>query len=158
MAKDHGLGVGINHFSHALTASERYRGHLVIMANETQGGVAHHIYWLTAAETGYIGLAIYVALLARVALLAGWRGYAATGPEANLLIGFFFGFISLYLSGFLEWAMRITPVTYLFYLNCGVCVALAQRIGKQSTTIAHRARRAAAPLVWKNNQAAFQQS
>ena len=125
MAKDRWLGVGLNNFSRVLTDTPEYREHFSVMANETQAGVAHHIYWLTAAEIGFSGLAIFLILIGRLALIAAWHGLRSGSFEGNLLIGLFFGFMALHLSGFLEWAMRITPVTYLFYINCGICVGLA---------------------------------
>jgi O-antigen ligase len=118
---DHPLGVGLNNFSYVLTSQQKYREHFRAMANEEQAGVAHHIYWLTAAEMGYIGLLLYLAIIVRF----GWAALAGAlrwkTPEATLVFGVFLGLIALQASGFYEWAFRVTPVTQLF----GISAALA---------------------------------
>lgn len=132
MAHDHLFGVGLNNFSHVLTNISEYRQHIVVMAGEQQAGVAHHIYWLTAAEMGYPGLVVFVIVIGRFVWLAGrcaWRG--GRSLEGLLLSGFFLGFCALHAVGFLEWTLRITPVSYLFTVSLGICVAFAEVVQQQ---------------------------
>jgi hypothetical protein len=127
MAADHWLGVGPNNFSLALTTNERYRRNIRVTANEAQAGVAHHIYWLTAAEFGYPSLILYVLFQLRF-LGRAVRGAFARSREGLLLGGLAVGLATLHLSGFLEWGLRITPVTYQFSLCAGLVVALAEQV------------------------------
>ena len=131
MVRDHKLGVGINNFSYVLTHTPKYRAHIKVMRYEKQAGVVHHIYWLTAAETGYLGLAVFVIMIARFAWRAGWYGWHSRSLQGILLVALFLGFCTLHASGFLEWAARISPVTYLFAITAGISVGFADIIESQ---------------------------
>lgn len=132
MAKDHLFGVGLNSFSYVLTNEERYNGHIKVMANEEQAGVAHHIYRLTAAEMGYPGLFFFVLVWLGFWIRPLWVGRRQRGLQATLLLGFPVGFQALYLIGFLEWAFRLTPVIYLYAIQAGVASALAEAVEAES--------------------------
>jgi hypothetical protein len=127
MASDHALGIGLNNFSHVLTREGRYRAHITVMGNEEHAGVAHHIYWLTAAEMGYGGLVAFLLWMATFTVKAFWHGLRARTPEGTLLGGFFLGLCALHAVGLLEWVFRLTPVLYLFGVVAGTVVAFADR-------------------------------
>lgn len=133
MAGDHLLGVGLNNFSHALTRTGRYRNHLTVMENEEQAGVVHHIYYLTAAEMGYVGLALFLLIMARFTWLTGRHGILGRGPEGAIVGGFFLGLCALHLTGLLEWVFRLTPVLYQFAIVCGCAVAFVDRNGREDS-------------------------
>ena len=124
MAREHLLGVGLNNFSHVLTATPRYREGLVILAGEPQGGVVHHIYRLMAAELGYLGLLVFLMTVGRFWGTAVHRGFSSRSRAGTLLVALALGSTTLHLSGLLEWTLRITPVTYMFMIVCGLTVAL----------------------------------
>jgi hypothetical protein len=126
MARDHWLGIGLNNFSHVLTRTPAYREHITVMENEEASGVAHHIYKLTAAEVGYVGLALFLWLMGRFTLLVGWGGLRVRSVDGALIYGVFLGICTLHASGLLEWTFRTTPVLYLFGVLIGVGVALAR--------------------------------
>jgi O-antigen ligase len=121
-------GVGLNNFSRVLTVETKYNSHIVVMANEEQAGVAHHIYLLTGAEMGYTGLFLYLLCMGRFWFLALYYGLRFRTVESVYLIGFFIGFGCFHVVGFLEWAFRISPVTYFVAVNSGVIAALAERV------------------------------
>ncbi len=127
MAQDHSLGVGLNNFSLVLSNDERYREGIVVMANEEQAGVCHHIYWLTAAELGYGGLGLFVVIMLRFSLRALATGWSGRSLEHQLAWGVWFGLGALHCSGFLEWCFRVTCVTDMFVICCGLAVALGER-------------------------------
>ncbi len=131
MVRDHKFGVGINNFSYVLTHTPKYRAHIKVMRYEKQAGVVHHIYWLTAAETGYLGLAVFLIVIARFAWRAGRCGWRSRSLQGILLIALALGFCTLHASGFLEWAARISPVTYLFAITAGISVGFADAIENQ---------------------------
>jgi O-antigen ligase len=126
MAHDNIFGVGLNNFSHVLTITPKYNEHIEVMKNEEQAGVAHHIYLLTAAEMGYAGLLVFLVIIARFVFIAFRFFRSSKSIEGSLAFGIGLGFCALHASGFLEWALRITPVTYMFTIICGVLVSIAK--------------------------------
>lgn len=128
MAQDRLTGVGLNSFSHVLTRESRYNSHIVVMANEEQSGVAHHIYLLTAAETGWFGLALCLIVLLRFWLLALWGGLAGRRLHSLLLFALAVGLGAVHLLGFLEWALRISPVCYQLTLVSALAVSLRKGV------------------------------
>lgn len=124
MAIDNTFGVGLNNFSRALTETPEYRDHLEVMKHEEQGGVVHHIYWLTAAELGYPGLFLFVLLLLRIA----WKTFRLIPhleTEYKMIAwGTLIGFCCLHTSGFVEWAFRITPVFYMFAITSAIAMGI----------------------------------
>jgi hypothetical protein len=125
MADDHLFGVGLNNFSHVLSTRDRYRAHIAVMQGEEQSGVAHHIYYLTAAEMGYVGLGAFLLWLGGFMTRALWHGLRGRTPEAALLGAFLLGMGALHAVGLLEWVFRLSPVLYLFGVVAGATVAFA---------------------------------
>lgn len=123
MAADHVLGVGLNNFSRVLSDEARYRSHVSVLASEEEAGVAHHIYLLTAAETGYLGLAAFILVMVSLTLRAAWHGLRASDTEAALVGGFLVGICALHVVGSLEWVFRLSPVLYLFAVVAAAAVA-----------------------------------
>jgi O-antigen ligase len=126
MMQDHFLGVGLNNFSKAMTDREEYQKFVVVMANEEQAGVCHHIYRLMGAETGVIGLTIFIIIMLRFTWTGIWNFFKSNGPAAALGLGISSGFLALHLSGFFEWAFRLTPVMALFAILSAFSATLDQ--------------------------------
>jgi hypothetical protein len=112
MLAEHPMGVGMNMYSWEIRTDYGPR----LGLPESEAGVAHHIYWLTVAECGYLGLLAYLLLLAVVfvpsvrAVVSGrrdFRGQLAMGCVAGLFV--------MYLQGSLEWIARQTAQSYLFW-------------------------------------------
>ena len=127
MLADHFFGVGLNNFSDVLSKEQRYREHIVVMKTEEQAGVAHHIYLLTAAEMGRIGLAVYLVIIFRFMWMALWGALRGRSVENGLLWGLFLGAAALHLVGLKEWALRVTPPTYMFAITSGLIAAWSSR-------------------------------
>jgi len=129
MAAEHPLGVGINNFSDVLTMNSHYNGHIEVMAAEIengQGGVAHHIYKLTAAETGRYGLVFFLLVLGRfliAGLAAGWRG--RKGLYGFQAWGLVIGSVAMHIIGNMEWSLRVTTVSSMFACVCGSIVGFS---------------------------------
>lgn len=113
MLDERPLGVGLNMYSWEIQTVYGPR----LALPESEAGVAHHIYWLTVAEGGYLGIFAYALLLAVVlwasvrALAAGWRDY-----RGQLAAGCVAGLSVMYSQGVLEWIARQTVQSYLFWL------------------------------------------
>ncbi|MBP9947276.1 MAG: O-antigen ligase family protein [Vicinamibacteria bacterium] len=131
MARDHRFGVGLNNFSKALTDNDGYRAHLVVMKNEEQGGVAHHIYLLTAAEMGWSALAFFLLVLGRfwwIPIIAGLR---TRGFDGGLQLSVAFGMTALHAQGFFEWGFRVTPIACQFLILAAAGMAQARGLRKR---------------------------
>jgi hypothetical protein len=127
MMIDHFFGVGLNNFTEVLSSESRYREHIVVMKNEEKAGVAHHIYLLTGAEMGRIGLAVYLIVIFRF-MWMGIRGFlAGRSVENGLIFGLLLGAVALHLVGLKEWALRITPPTYMFAITSALMAAWSVR-------------------------------
>ncbi|MEW6754361.1 MAG: O-antigen ligase family protein [Candidatus Latescibacterota bacterium] len=127
MLERYPLGVGLNNFSRVLTAEPDLRAHFVAMVNEDPAGVVHHIYWLMLAETGHLGLALFLIVQVRFAWVALREGVRGRTLEALLLLGLFIGFAATAAVGLLEWTLRISPVAYLYMVSAGVVAAWGHR-------------------------------
>ncbi|MCB9799661.1 MAG: O-antigen ligase family protein [Candidatus Omnitrophica bacterium] len=127
MTREHTFGVGLNNFSLVMTSTSRYRKNVVVMAGEEESGVVHNVYLLTSSEMGYLGLIVYILVITRFLALYAWAFLRERKSMDGLLLGAYcLGFIAAHLTGFLEWAMRITPVTYLFVITSGIAAALRE--------------------------------
>ncbi|GAB4455763.1 MAG: hypothetical protein OHK0029_12380 [Armatimonadaceae bacterium] len=146
MAEDYPFGIGVNNFSRVLTRVGRYNQHISVMEDEEQAGVCHHIYFLTAAELGYPGLIVFAIILLRF-LWHNLLGIFRSGKtwEGSLLWGFLFGACALHISGFMEWVVRITPVTYMFAICAGLMVGFAEQGREKAKRLAAKKRGAPCP-------------
>ncbi len=127
MLSDHPLGVGINNFSYSLSNGGYARA--LRLPQIDWGAIAHHIYWLTLAEMGYLGLVTYVALHAGPLWLSLRHAVKdKRDPRADILLGFFAGLVVTHGQGFAEWVMRQTPMTYLYWSVAGATATLAQQV------------------------------
>ncbi|HZF53832.1 MAG TPA: O-antigen ligase family protein [Polyangiaceae bacterium] len=137
MVKDHPFtGIGINMFSHVLDHGG-YADQFELPAVD-RNGIAHHIYWLTAAELGYIGLAAYLLLLGAVLWMAV-RLARARGVRGEIALGMAAGLFVTYVQGTAEWIARQTAMSYGFWLFAGMLAALTAK------EVATRAKAAALP-------------
>nr|WP_319472959.1 O-antigen ligase family protein [uncultured Sphaerochaeta sp.] len=124
MAEDHPTGVGLNLYSKVLTETQEYRQHIEVMRNEEQAGVAHHIYLLTAAEVGYLGLLLFTTILLIFLASMIISGIRWSTLEQRLLLAVAMGFTMVCAIGFYEWVLRQTPVLYQTVVALGFTQAL----------------------------------
>jgi hypothetical protein len=122
MAEEHPFGVGINMYSFVLDHGG-YADRFTIEPGD-RNGIAHHIYWLTSAELGYVGVAAYVLVLLSV-LVAAARLALRKGVEGELGVGILAGLSITYLQGFAEWIARQTTMSYAFW---GLAAIVAARL------------------------------
>jgi O-antigen ligase len=130
MLNDHSFGIGINMYSHVLEHGG-YADRLG-MAPVDRSGVAHHIYWLTAAELGYVGLAAYALLLIAVLVLA-IKAARARDVRGDIALGIAAGLFVTYVHGTSEWILRQTAMSYAFW-TAAAMVAAFLSAGRASRT------------------------
>ena len=96
----------------------------------SRAAIVHNIYWLTLAETGYLGFLALVILLIRplfVALRCGWRN--RRDERGDLLIGFGTSLLIIYIHSYFEWVLFYTQAQYIFAMTIGMVAGVAQQLG-----------------------------
>lgn len=130
MVKEHPAGVGINQFSFMSSVGGYSRVADAMDASWVdRDAVVHNIYWLTLAELGFIGLIVYIILIAQpilMALVGAWRRRGEL--QGELLLGCFVGLIVFCYHGHLEWVARQERSMYLFWMIGVVVASLTGRL------------------------------
>lgn len=127
MANDNPNGVGLNQFSGVLTNNPVYHRGLTVMGNETVAGVCHEVYLLTAAETGWIGMYLFILMIVGLLARQGWGAFRNRGPDSVMIFGFFIGGFMLALSGLLEWVFKTNPILNVYMVMSGFSVGYIAR-------------------------------
>ena len=140
MADENLFGVGINLYSLALSNTDYYwyvypdrvdvadpEAFRESVQGQSRLGTAHHIYWLYAAETGYIGLVVFVTHIGvfwvyNVILFFREKDHLFRSIFLGMLVGTSFH----HLHGLLEWIFRQTEVQYLYFVLMGTMVAMVR--------------------------------
>jgi O-antigen ligase len=128
MLADHPLGVGANNFVLAANTEGYYLRAGVDWSNFR--ATVHNIYWLTLAETGYLGLVAFVILLfapLMVALRCGVR--RRRDIRGDVLIGLGIALLLVYLQSFKEWIFVTSRPQYVFVMDIGLIAGLAIQLG-----------------------------
>lgn len=123
MLEDHPLGIGLNNYSHVL----EHGGYAddFDMPEVDRAGLAHHVYWLTAAELGYLGLLSYLWLIAAPWWTAVRGALRLKGDvRGDILLGCAAGMTAMHIHGLAEWIARQTSVMYLFWTVAGLAAAM----------------------------------
>jgi O-antigen ligase len=135
MLSEHPFGVGINQYSHVL-GNHGYADRLGIPPIDREG-LAHHVYWLTAAETGYFGLASYLLMLA-APLWVALRQVRARGTRGDLALGISVSLALMYAHGTAEWIARQTGMAYLFWALAAICVGMERHAEQRASQASQR--------------------
>ena len=116
-------GIGMNMYSWEIQHTYGPRIGLV----STEAGVAHHVYWLTIAECGWLGIVTYIFLLS-VVYVCALRAFAAGRRDyrGQLAMGCLAGLTVMYMQGTLEWVARQTVQSYLFWIVAVLAYALLE--------------------------------
>jgi O-antigen ligase len=125
---DHPLGVGANNF--VITAIVDGYSEKAGVIPSSRLAIVHNVYWLVAAETGYLGLATFVILLLRpmiVAFVCGWRHRG--DARGDLLLGLGVMLLTVYIHSLFEWLLVNREAQYMLALALGLIAGLAQQLG-----------------------------
>lgn len=129
------MGHGANHYASAANLGGFNNSAGVIPIIGSLGANVHNIYFLVAAETGYLGLISFVVMLLQplcVALLCGWKNRG--DQRGDLLIGLGVALLTVYLHGLFEWIFVLLEAQYMFAINLGLIAGLATQLGYWSRT------------------------
>jgi O-antigen ligase len=127
---DHPMGIGANSYAYFATMEGYSRQARVVSVDLNGSPHVHNSYWLTAAETGYVGLIAFVVLLARtlsVAFLCTLRNRGDRRGE--LLLGLGTALLVVYIHAAFEWIFLTVEVQYMFAMTVGMVAGLAQQLG-----------------------------
>ena len=128
MLSDHPMGVGANHFVVIANSGGYYaRAHVSWIDYRA---IVHSVYWLVAAETGYIGLLTFIMLILQpmiVAFRCGWR--FRSDERGDLLLGLGIALLTVYLHSFYEWIFVTFQVQYIFATTVALIAGVAQQLG-----------------------------
>lgn len=130
MLSDHPLGVGANHFGTIAIVEGYYARAGVAPTRGSMSAQVHNVYWLIAAETGYLGLLTFILLLLRpvtVAFGCGWRHRADN--RGDLLLGLGVALLVVYIHSLFEWVFILSQIQYMFALDTGLIAGVAIQLG-----------------------------
>jgi O-antigen ligase len=149
MISDHPFGVGANYYVVAANTGGYNTRADVTWAGGSESANVHNIYFLVAAETGYIGLITFVLMLLQpliVAFRCGWRNRG--DRRGDLLLGLGMSLLIVYVHSYFEWIFISFQAQYMFALNAGMVAGLATQLGYWRSPASNRVAldRARAPL------------
>jgi O-antigen ligase len=127
---DHPMGVGANYYVVAAN-TEGYNtkaGVAPIVGSDSTN--VHNVYYLVAAETGYVGLITFVFMLLQPLLVAfrcGWRN--RRDRRGDLLLGIGVALLMVYVHSYFEWIFITFSAQYMFALSAGLVAGLATQLG-----------------------------
>jgi O-antigen ligase len=128
MFADHPMGVGANHFNIVANVGGYFTrvGELWSLGRASN---VHNVYWLVAAETGYVGLVAFVLFLASP-LIAAWRCGIRhrTEPRGGLLLGLGVALLVVYVHSFEEWVFVVFETQYLLAIVIGLIAGLTEEL------------------------------
>jgi O-antigen ligase len=130
MLSDNPLGQGANHYVIAANLGGYNHRAGVVAIESSEGANVHNVYFLVAAETGYLGLMSFVLMLLRplaVALLCGWKNRG--DRRGDLLIGLGVTLLVVYVHNLFEWIFVLLETQYMFAMDLGLVAGLATQLG-----------------------------
>lgn len=125
---DRPFGVGANHYVYVaknLGYSERGG---VAPVEGSRNNIVHNVFWLVAAETGYLGLAAYICLVAQIlftAFLSGWRNRRSL--RGDLLLGFGISICVALAHSTVEYILLTKEAQYLFAIASGLVLGISSQ-------------------------------
>jgi len=130
MISDHPFGVGANYYVVAANTGG-YNSHAeVAWTVGSESANVHNVYYLVAAETGYIGLITFVLMLLQpliVAFRCGWRN--RHDRRGDLLLGLGMSLLMVYTHSYFEWIFVMFQTQYMFALDAGLVAGIALQLG-----------------------------
>jgi len=130
--EDNPFGIGANNFVALANSGGYYQRAGVTPRRGSRSTMVHNVYWLTAAELGFLGLLAFVILLFQPMLegfRCGWRN--RHDIRGDLLIGMSASLVIVYAHSYFEWIFLAAPVQYVFVMMLGVIAGTIEQMGTQ---------------------------
>lgn len=126
---DHPLGIGSNNYVPFANLGGYMERAGVVWGGRSRSTSVHNIYWLAAAETGYLGLLALVLLLWRIgatAITTGWRN--RNDSRGDLLLGLGASVLIVSVHSYFEWIFFHALSQYLLGMTAGLVAGIAQQL------------------------------
>ena len=137
----HPMGVGSNQYV-VVANTEGYSDRAGVIWNwASRSANVHNTYLLVRAETGPLGLAVFVAFLFApmiAAFGAAWRNRKEARGDLMLGLGMSFAIVSIHC--LYEWVFVNYSVQVMFAIDAGIVAGLAQQISRAKSTKRKRAK------------------
>ena len=141
MVADHPFGVGANQYTLVANVGGYSQRAGVVWNQGSRAANVHNIYYLFAAETGWLGAIAFILLLLNAGLLAFKYSWKRRNDErAQLLLGLGVAIATAAVHSMFEWIMVTATAQYLLAVNIGLIAGLSTQI-KRSVASEARARR-----------------
>ncbi len=130
MLSDHPFGVGANNYVVVANTDGYNQRAGVAAVTSSEGANVHNLYFLAAAETGYVGTLTLVLMLLQPIILAFRCGWRHRGDRrGDLLLGLGLSMLIVCIHSFFEWVFISYPAQYMFSIEAGIVAGLAQQLG-----------------------------
>lgn len=129
---DNPMGIGANNLIVFANLHGYYERTGVGTVNSTT--FPHNIYWVAAAETGYLGIVAFAVFLLRPLLFAlswGWRN--RKDRRGELLLGLATSLLIAYVHSYFEWIFFTDQVQYIFAIVLGMIAGFGNQLGYSGT-------------------------
>ncbi|OXU16048.1 O-antigen ligase family protein [Sedimentisphaera salicampi] len=138
MADENILGVGINNFTRYMTVDYPYISHIDIGWDgtpENQGALVETVYLLTAAETGWYNLGIFIAFIFSFYFRNIMNIFKANDMRLKVIsMGLWGSLTAIYVQSTLEWVLRQTNNLYQLMFVFAV-INCVDRINRKGTLL-----------------------
>jgi O-antigen ligase len=157
MAGSGWLGVGLNNYSHAINETRFSR----FVPLKVDRGIVHNVFLLHAAETGWIGLFLFILLISSFLWMALRIIFKRLDNVVSwVAIGIFAAMLSLWIQSSLEWAFRQTYITVEYFMLAGFLAALPRVLRhmsamKRKRRVSYRARLVGSAIARRRNDPVF---
>jgi hypothetical protein len=130
IASDNPMGVGANNFT-VVANTRGYSDRAGLAATYgSRSAIVHNIYWLSAAEEGYLGVIGLIAFLLQpliVALRCGFR--RDSDYRRDLMLGLGVAVAIVYVHSNFEWIFVSLESQYIYAIILGLIAVGAERLG-----------------------------
>jgi hypothetical protein len=137
--EDHPMGIGANNYVRiANIGGYNSRADLPY---SVYGMSVHNVYWLVAAETGYLGICTFVLMLLRImfsAFICGWKN--KKDRRGALLLGLGVALMLVYVHSLFEFVLMFAGIQYTFAIIAGLVSGLTIQLGYWRPTKEYGAR------------------
>jgi len=149
MVDDHPFGVGANQYTLVANVEGYSQRAGVVWNSGSRGANVHNIFYLFAAETGWLGAAAFILLLLNAGLLAfrySWK--RRWDEQSQLLLGLGVAIATVSVHSMFEWIMVTYTAQYLLAVDLGLIAGLSTQVKRRiaAEALAKRQARTAAPL------------
>jgi O-antigen ligase len=135
IVSDHPWGIGANNYVVVGNTGGYFERAGVPWGGDQRNSIVHNIYWLAAAETGYLGVLALAMLMVRImapTFRCSWQNQK--NPRGDLLLGLGVSLLILAVHEMYEWTFFIYSVQYMFAITAGMAAGLSEQLGYWRST------------------------